>query len=1591
MSIYNPGDPEYLGFIDSDGDGISDIGGIISPIENKSFALLRTNPKLTTNIKLIVDSNELMYFSAFKANKELSKVEFQKYPIKSSGSFSSDIAKFYKNIPNSLRYQTLKKYSDLSIYSDYSNQYETQYQYGATQNVTKLYDEQYRLFAPIWLDKKTPTKFVIYRIEDVDYSEEYSENIEGQNKRILELLNKATIIKTFDLSKSSELGKYIHSHVNDRNFPNGAITMNFKEDEKSYFNGIDIVKGGFANKAEVLDNSYTSVDYPEIMSNEVITKGFARHGLVSANIMNLEFLFDDYTAEDYKIYRYFGLYCDAIDEGSFSIDNIDSKGFISPNVNSYKSNYIVDQTTLSDIDMITNEEDLAMPTLNYVKDKNGKFYHIKNAVKNIKNHDLPVSIDSSSLSDFKGFAKTGERLTAVNKDSATKGFIKITINQNPDNNDRLFIGDRGEISIENNNLGSFTYIADSSLAAGTFNSNRFSSNGNLQQVSNAIAQSIRSESLIDYKVHVKDTSIIIEDFLDGNRRRHTAFGIFKLNNVDFVTLNDGEKDTVDFDLPNTITQDWNIVTPISGSSKQNMLFVDFKEIGQLQIGEYIKDKNFEKFSKIIEINQDPLDTDLWRVILDGPVKISEDRVFNVYQIYDTIHGKFAAYDFKDFDFDFYSTRNTDTGDILKPTVVTYSIDISEYPLLDSSQPRDTNIDIITNAIILYNVDAQSDISAGDYIVLSTGEQLEVVDVSLADGGTFIEIDASTPLPSPTLGQWPTVFYGPGNLQVLEKSYDSPDLYFSWLTPLLTEENIDGSSTINNEYDRLNENELKETSLKSRLVPTICKFHLKDSSNAKNFDYILNANEAFGSDNMSPNIEVIGDRNIEYLNMEHFHFNNTPSYYLNSPEIDLTNYVSATIENGLVSPDNLTIEKLKDVNFNFFNHNLIFNGYSKDYSLLNTWVDNKLKVNYSKFNGGSTQKDASAVFRGLRYNFRKRKEDEKDSPTDFTNSFDVNGYKFATIVNYNDKNVVENSISYEVIKNERFKFICVYVSVDVVDNDVNYLDRYNVYHLNDIKLNKEVIDTALPFEIDLGNSTWGGVDDDLILTASLFSIADGTADFEKYITKDSEGNYSWILFEAYGTPGNPDTWGMKVSSVIDKTKVIVKGHPYLWDTAINGPDIAVQRLDQGFSSAGAPLTTVFKYFNSGSNEFSNILEELNASSFAERFNKYGDIEYTTILKDGSEIKDEFVLNVESGVSFVKPSLIKASTDPDKPKAYQLQAGSIGNVIVDREDGGYITVLRRMNGDYNPLFNKVVGFTDIYTEYKIPNITNDERKRLIYNKFNYSGISFESYKERELGFGYIENYFYHKVNDENSKGILKLSQTSDKLPIYPRIGEIAIDKKNINLFKSKYSSDFFNKAFPAGESKLVHGTLSPIEKENFFASTVMKVKDTYDITSYSQDREDSIEILDRVRLNNLNESSIHWTEDIDTIYADFYLPKAISSELKEDYIQNQFKTYVDPVNSFGDKTTIEDDLDIYIDNNISTRFIIDNIKVYGIEQKGFKTEFNSVENTKDIKRDNYKELTNYAIQGYQSDALSFRLIYNKRPGYSYKLRVHIKIQA
>ena len=134
---------------------------------------------------------------------------------------------------------------------------------------------------------------VIFKINNPGESTSL-DNSGGDNlTRIKSILANAEIVKTFDLTNQSAIGNYIRNHVQDESFPEAPLTISFEKDEKSTYNGIDLTNGGFISKSEYLYNDFVKKDKPLIEANDFITDGFRRNSLASANILNLEFLFDD--------------------------------------------------------------------------------------------------------------------------------------------------------------------------------------------------------------------------------------------------------------------------------------------------------------------------------------------------------------------------------------------------------------------------------------------------------------------------------------------------------------------------------------------------------------------------------------------------------------------------------------------------------------------------------------------------------------------------------------------------------------------------------------------------------------------------------------------------------------------------------------------------------------------------------------------------------------------------------------------------------------------------------------------------------------------------------------------------------------------------------------------------------------------------------------------------------------------------------------------------------------------------------------------------------------------------------------------------
>lgn len=285
-----------------------------------SYGLLKTNPKLSGNVKITTDSSGDIWLNSFSASDELADSRFKRYAISSNSTYQKDLWNFFRKgiVPSSVVFQLYEEDNQyLNNKSSYAKQYDTFYNYGVEQLRSKFYPENFSFLAPLWLKKTVPDFFVIFRVDhpvDVDsytgasHADSFSSYFED-----------AQIIKTFDLRGSSKLGSYIRKITEDPRFKEKPLDVSWENDVATYWNGISYQTGSIASKAEFLYDYYRQ-DRPIKEFEEYITGGFERNGIICANLLNLEFLFDDDEAPLYGINRYTGFYVTETQLAEFEIE-----------------------------------------------------------------------------------------------------------------------------------------------------------------------------------------------------------------------------------------------------------------------------------------------------------------------------------------------------------------------------------------------------------------------------------------------------------------------------------------------------------------------------------------------------------------------------------------------------------------------------------------------------------------------------------------------------------------------------------------------------------------------------------------------------------------------------------------------------------------------------------------------------------------------------------------------------------------------------------------------------------------------------------------------------------------------------------------------------------------------------------------------------------------------------------------------------------------------------------------------------------------------------------------------------------------------
>lgn len=281
----------------------------------KSFALLRTNPGLTTNIKVMVDSEYGLSLDSIESVQELATSKLKKATFNKKNYFDELVPYFFRGMPTEISYAI--KYEDDadSMTDNFASQYDEIYQYGARNIVSnKDYSEEYEYFAPLHISKgKLPKAFVIFRVDGPGMIKLDRDNIRQ------EVFEEFKTVKIFDLTKSTPLGEWLDlNFVENKYFPTSPFEMNFEKLEFSQWNGIDYDSGGYTTKSLFMDDFIE--EEKEIFAFEkFVFDGFKNNKIVYPNIINFSFLFDDTPAtpnglRKWSINRYFGFYIDRMDQ-----------------------------------------------------------------------------------------------------------------------------------------------------------------------------------------------------------------------------------------------------------------------------------------------------------------------------------------------------------------------------------------------------------------------------------------------------------------------------------------------------------------------------------------------------------------------------------------------------------------------------------------------------------------------------------------------------------------------------------------------------------------------------------------------------------------------------------------------------------------------------------------------------------------------------------------------------------------------------------------------------------------------------------------------------------------------------------------------------------------------------------------------------------------------------------------------------------------------------------------------------------------------------------------------------------------------------
>jgi len=845
---------------------------------------------------------------------------------------------------------------------------------------------------------------------------------------------------------------------------------------------------------------------------------------------------------------------------------------------------------------------------------------------------------------------------------------------------------------------------------------------------------------------------------------------------------------------------------------------------------------------------------------------------------------------------------------------------------------------------------------------------------------------------------------------------------------ISNELLDTDTSIYNEYDRLKENDLKELSVDSRVVPFINKWVYDDDGlDVRQNPYRLNADAAFRYPNFGPSHREFS-ANPKFFTHEWYYLQQYPPYmafedrvksfsYFNDPIIIGATYAGTTSQLGIATVSGST--SILDLDY--------FTEYFTREKVGATAISTAIK--YSTFAYANDERFAETLFRGAKVVIKERVDysalNYNLSNIKFRKTTKYNDYKFAVVLR-----LVENGVTLRVIENEKFKTITLLVDAGLMDDvwtklgsapsgstaqSDYFVDRTLLYTLRDkIEPTTPGATAYKPTDVNLSGAIehWEVSGSDTIIYGT-FNYANNTyPNFIGEIQQNEDGSYNDIAVQ---NPLDPTKLfvisGIKSLSTNQITASLIAQYNIPYTSGDSPVPTASYLYTPAWLGWSATLPSVFNpsalwskvpyYIEGGLNSYEGIIEDLSFASIADKFNS-GDpnIQYLTYKSDGTVLNNDKVLELTLPIETYKANYLVPIEDRDIPDSLNSETDLIGYDI-SASDRSVINVMSRYNGRYQPKFNDIFYFKD-YLDCDYCGTTGPR------------GYGFNKYRNLQLNtsepkFGLIENYFYNKVNVENPKGILNLNSISGYPSLYPLIQEIAINKRNLYTFLSNWDIGYYQKSINKKDIELVMGYRGAIENKAFFGSKMLTVPDEIRLENFTLIQLSELvgglsniaNVPETVVQNNVQSSTVKSGNSLDVktkiqkndfIELDVFSTKALVKYLRSDGIDSQFDKFINPAFSFG-QDGLDDDIEQYILENVVPRYSIKRIIFYENQFANNVNSLNPIEldlSNLDLLKKGYRISENVKIKISTDSPLNFKLIYNipKLDNYSISFKVDLE---